>query len=555
MQEAEYFDLGDHSFPVTTSSAEAQLWFDRGLRWVYGFNQDEAVVCFRRAAAYDPACAMAYWGEAYASGPFYNMVWEQFSDHELNEAVGVCFRAAQEAVTRCAHVPPVEKALVDALAQRFQAGTPPSLEVLDGWEEAYACAMRNVYTRFPGHIDVIALSAEALMTRTPWKLWNLATGEPADGSYTLEAIDMLQSGLNLTDSTGEKPHIGVLHLCIHAYEMSPTPEKALPWADTLRDQSPDNGHLQHMPAHIYVICGHYHDAISASHQAIAADTMYLEHAGLFNFYSLNRGHDLHMLLHASMMSGRLGDSLLASSMLVDVLPEALLRIDKPYLAMILEGYRSNTWHALVRFGLWQQILDTPLPDDPDLYVIGTAMGHYARGVAFSATGQLEAAHAEVERLREAMLAMPAEKVIGNNPASDVLAIARQMLEGELKFRKREYDEAFSCLRAAVSLNDSLSFSEPWPWMHPPRHALGALLLERGAVEEATAVYRADLGLDTTLPRACANPDNVWSLHGLVECLKRDDSSGELVLLKQRLALALSRADVSIRASCCCRGIG
>ena len=73
-----YFDLGAHSFPVSTASAEAQLWFDRGLLWTYGYNHEEAVACFDRAIAADPGCAMAHWGKGYAAGPNYNMPWDLF---------------------------------------------------------------------------------------------------------------------------------------------------------------------------------------------------------------------------------------------------------------------------------------------------------------------------------------------------------------------------------------------------------------------------------------------------------------------------------------------
>ena len=546
------FDLGSGSCPITTQSPDAQRWFDRGLAWTYGFNHEEGVVCFRNAAEADPDCAMAYWGEAYASGPFYNMTWDLFSPREAQEATGVCYRAVRNAMARTDATTGVEQALIRAMARRFQADHVVSAETFRAWDDAYADAMRDVYAEFPEDLDVIALFVEAMVTRTPWKLWDVDKGEPARGADTVEAIAVLESGLQLSADRGEAPHIGILHMYVHTLEMSPAPERALPAADALRDRSPDNGHLQHMPAHIYVLCGHYSDALAVSEQAILADKKYLEYAGAYNFYTTARCHDLHMKMQAAMLAGLYQPARQAAEAVVDGLPEDLLRTDKPLMAMILEGYYSVTVHVPVRFGQWQQIIDAPLPDDPQLYCVTIVMSHYAKAVAYAATGDISRAEIEQSRFGESLLRVPQDRLQANNLASEVLAIAAQMLEGELAYRKGNFDIAFDHLRDAVRLDDNLSYSEPWPWMHPPRHALGALLLEQARVAEAERVYRADLGLDATLSRCRQHPDNVWSLHGYVECLRRRGAQRELPALEQRLALALARADVPINASCCCR---
>ena len=549
---ADYFDLGTHTFPITTTSPEAQTWFDRGMAWVYGFNQDEAVVCFRNAAALDANCAMAYWGEAYACGPFYNMTWDKFSEEEASEATGVCYRATRKALECAGSATALEQALVAALVRRFQKCHPVCLEEYAVWERAYADAMREVYAGFAGHIDAIALAAEALVTRTAWRLWNTATGVPADGADTLEALEMLESGLRLIEDRGETPHLGILHMYLHSLEMSPTPDKALPAADALYDLSPDNGHLQHMPAHIYVLCGRYDDAIRVSDNAIAADDKFVEHAGSHNFYSVNRCHDLLMKMHAGMLAGHLESTRQAARGMIERLPEDLLRIDKPYVAMLLEGYYSATEHVPVRFGQWQTIIDSEPPHDAALYPLTLVMSHYARGIAYAATGQIEAAQDERSLFLEALGAVPEDHIMGNNPTINVLAVGEQMLEGELCYRQRDYETAFDHLREAVRRSDHLNYSEPWPWMHPPRHALGALLLEQGQHEEAEQVYRSDLGLEDTVPRCQQHPDNVWSLHGYAECLKHRGDETALAEVAPRLAEAIRLADIPIRSSCCCR---
>ena len=96
---ADYFDLGGYGRPVTTSSAQAQTWFDRGLLWSYAFNHEEAVRCFERAIEADPDCAMAHWGLAYALGPNYNKPWDAFEPDELTDAVSRAFHAPSAAAS------------------------------------------------------------------------------------------------------------------------------------------------------------------------------------------------------------------------------------------------------------------------------------------------------------------------------------------------------------------------------------------------------------------------------------------------------------------------
>lgn len=342
-----YFDLGPHTHPITTRSPDAQIWFDRGLVWAYGFNHDEAVVCFRHAAAADPDCAMAYWGEAYASGPYYNMTWDFFGPAEVRDATRICHHAAQRALALADTCSGLEQALIGALNQRFPVGHVVDPDTFASWGDAYADAMREVHARFPESLDVIALFAEAMMTRTPWKLWNVDLGQPAAGADTLEVLEVLEAGLSLSEpaDSGNPPHVGILHMYIHALEMSPHPERALPAADALRDRSPDNGHLQHMPAHIYALCGLYSSAITVSNHAIAADDKYLQHAGPYNFYTTNRCHDLHMKIHAAMLAGRYAAAHEAAEKMRETLTEDLLRIDKPYMAMLLEDYHAMLVHV------------------------------------------------------------------------------------------------------------------------------------------------------------------------------------------------------------------
>jgi tetratricopeptide (TPR) repeat protein len=242
----------------------------------------------------------------------------------------------------------------------------------------------------------------------------------------------------------------------------------------------------------------------------------------------------------------------AADEMVATIPAALLRVESPPMADWLEGFVPMRLHVLIRFGKWQELINTPLPDDADLFCVTTAMTHYARGVAHAASDDIERASDEQVHFRNAIARVPDTRYLFNNSCLDILAIASEMLDGELEYRRGNHDEAFAHLRRSIELDDALPYDEPWGWMQPTRHAYGALLLEQGQTEQAEAVYRADLGLDSSLPRAYQHPDNVWSLHGLHECLTKLGKSAEAGMIKLRLDLALARTDVEIKASCYCR---
>jgi tetratricopeptide (TPR) repeat protein len=344
----------------------------------------------------------------------------------------------------------------------------------------------------------------------------------------------------------------VLHLYIHAMEMSAHPEEALPAADLLRDLVPDAGHLQHMPSHIDVLCGDYRASVTANQAAVRADRKFVERSGPLNFYSLYRAHDLHFVVYSAMFEGRFQFAQDAAAELAGQLTPELLAIESPPMADWLEAFVPLRVHVLVRFGRWDELIAIALPEDPDLYCTTTATIHYGRGVAHAAKGQLPQARAEQEALAASYARIPESRYLFNNTSRDILAIAVAMLDGEIAYREARFEDAFAQLRHAIALDDALPYDEPWGWMQPTRHAYGALLLEQGHVEEAAGVYAADLGLDDTLRRSCQHPGNVWSLHGYHESLRRLGRDEEADVIAQQLDVARARADVPVLASCACR---
>lgn len=549
MADDSYYDLGPHHRPVNTTSRDAQIWFDRGLIWCYAFNHEESAKCFERAIACDPRCAMAYWGLALCLGPNYNKPWSVFDERDRESALERIWRAVPQAKENASATAPVESALINALQHRYPR--EHGAEDWTAWNEEYANSMGSVYLRHMDDLDVATLYADSLMNVTPWKLWDIHTGNPSDNpkARTLEAKMVLEQALQQDSAYA---HPGLLHLYIHLMEMSATPELALPAADYLRGLVPDAGHLNHMPTHLDVLCGDYRRAVASNSQAIRADEKFLAQNGPLNFYTLYRAHNYHFRIYSAMFAGQSKVVLDTVTALEASIPEQLLRVESPPMADWLEGFLGMRVHALIRFGRWEDILHLQIPGDTDLYCVTTAMIHYAKGIALSSLGRADEARQERERFLAAQKNVPPTRTVFNNTCNDILAIASAMLDGEIEYRVGHIDSAFEHLRRAMRLDNGLPYDEPWGWMQPASHAYGALLLEQGFVESAAKVYSADLGLDDTLPRALQHPNNVWGLQGYHECLTRLGRTAEACIIERALRLALATADVPVRSSCFCR---
>jgi tetratricopeptide (TPR) repeat protein len=545
-----YFDLGPYSRKVTTSSPDAQLWFDRGLNWQFGFNHGEAIKCFRKALEHDPECAMAHWGVSYASGPNYNLPWHLYDPHGRQMALEASYDAMQGALLHAEKASPLEQAIIHALPARYPQRE--AIEDMAPWDKAYTNEMRKVFEEYPDDLEVRAVFAESIMNETPWKMWDLGSGKPAEGAGTEEAIAVLEHAFDNIPASWDHP--GLLHLYVHLMEMSPFPQRALRAGDRLREIMPDSGHLIHMPTHIDVLCGYYRDVLVYNQKALEPDRRFLAYSDDPGIYLIYVIHNFHFAIYGAMFLGQYTHAIEAAEELIATVPEAALRIESPPMADFLEAYLTMKQHVLVRFGKWREIIDQDLPDDQELYCSNVAMMHYAKAVAHSALGNVEEAESEKAQFLAAKARVPKGRRVHNNTVIDLLGVAEEMLNGELEYRKANYEAAFAHLRKSVALDDALPYDEPWGWMQPTRHALGALLLEQGHIEEAEAVYRSDLGLDGKLSRACQHPDNLWSLHGLHECLTRRGEKVEAPLIRQRLDLAVARAEIPIKASCFCRQV-
>jgi tetratricopeptide (TPR) repeat protein len=543
-----YFDLGPYSRKITTSSPDAQVWFDRGLNWLFGFNHYEAIKCFQKALSHDGECAMAHWGISYASGPSYNLPWVRYDPLGRQRALSASCDAMEAAMAHARKASPVEQAMIKALKARYPQRE--AIEDMAPWDKAFTSEMRKIFAAHPDDLEVRAVLAESIMNETPWQMWDLPSGKPTEGAGTEECRALLEHALERIPAAWDHP--GLLHLYVHLMEMSPFPQRALRAGDRLREIVPDSGHLIHMPTHLDVLCGHYRDVLMYNQKALETDRRFLAYSDDPGVYLVYVIHNFHFAIYGAMFLGQYTPAIAAAEELIATIPEAVLRIQSPPMADFLEGYLTMKQHVLVRFGKWHEIIAQELPKDKELYCSNVAKIHYATAVAHSALGHVAEAEAERALFMAAKARVPESRRVHNNKIVNLLEVAQAMLDGELEYRKGHFDAAFAHLRRSVELSDALPYDEPWGWMQPTRHALGALLLEQGRIEEAEAVYRSDLGLDGKLSRACQHPDNLWSLHGLHECLARRGEKVERPLIKQRLDLAQARAEIPIKASCFCR---
>ena len=510
---------GGYQRSVSHASGESQVWMDQALQLVYGFNHDEAIRSFAHAAELAPDCAMAWWGVAYGSGIDVNN--PAVTDDEAKRG----YEAAVKAMALAAQVSPEERALIHAVSKRAVWPLPADRGPLD---QAYADAMQESWVAFPHDPDVGALYAEALMNLQPWAYWT------ADGKAlgrTHEILSVLESVLR------EHPlHPGANHFYIHAVEASSNPGLATISADRLRNLVPGSGHLVHMPSHIYINTGRYNEAVTSNKEAIKADEAYFAEIGDPGFYSLYYIHNIHFLAFGAMMEGRAELAIDATRRMEQQVPESFL-LNFPAFA---DGLMPAKFHALIRFGRWQEILDEPIY--PEFRKVSRAMRSYARVVALANLKRTQEAREELAIFDQRITEVPEDWFIGTNPASIILVLSRQMAVGEILWREGKQEEAFAQLREAVAAEDQLVYDEPPGWMLPVRHALGAILLAAGEAAQAEQVYREDL-IDWQ--------ENAWSLLGLEQSLREQGRNAEADELKPRVTAAWARADVVPPASCYC----
>ncbi len=511
--------LGDANRAITTSSAEAQAYFNQGIRLLWAFNHDEATRSFAKAAELDSNCASCFWGVALTVGPNYNLPFLSA------ERAKIAFQALQLAEENASRTSPVEQALITALGKRYPNDRPLDSQSTIPILSAYAEAMKSVAERFPQDLDVQTWYAESLMNLNAWRLWR-ADGTPAPGTEQIVAI--LQAVL-----ARNPRHIGANHFLIHAVEAAPHPEIGLSAAARLKELAPAAGHLVHMPAHIYQRLGRYEDAAHANRRGAQDDEAYTTRTRPLDYYPvMYTAHNYQFLAYSAAMEGRQAETVAAADNSRKVVSDEML-LEMPG----TDWYVAESYVGRVRFGMWDEMLVLP-PPNPKL--VGLTGGFlFGRAVALAATGHVDEARVTLGDLQKLAASVPADTLAGQNTVKDVLAIAIPIVQGRIAAAEHRSSEAVSLLRQAVAAEDRLAYDEPKDWLFPARQLLGAELLRAGKASEAERVYRDDLR---------QNPANGWSLFGLSAALKAQGKTADSVRVSRQFADAWKYSDITLAAS-------
>ena len=505
-------------YAITTTSDSAQRYFDQGLVLAYGFNHAEAARSFWEAARIDSTCAMAWWGFAYVLGPNYNGGMEPDSYERAYAAI----TKAEALSGPCTDK---ERGLIAAMALRYAPTAPEDRSALD---KAYSEALRTLTTKYPDDADIATQFAESLMDQHPWDLWEK---DGKEKPWTPEIIAALERSMK------EFPtHFGAHHLYIHAVEASRTPDLALPSASFLEQAVPGSGHLTHMPSHIYIRTGRYHEGVLANQRSVSVDSGYTALSHAEGVYPLAYfPHNIHFLSACATMEGNSALAWRSATDLRDRLATSLFT-DPGW--STLQHYHAYPYFVAVKLELWDKLKSEIRPDSNWTYAVG--LWHFGQGMLMAHEGKLTDARAHLDAIRAIAndSAVKELRIWGINPATGVLAVADPVLEGTILIAEGNQAKGIARFAAAVAAEDALQYQEPPDWSFPSRHELGAALLSAGRYAEAEAVYRQDL---------INWPDSQDALVGLRTSLEGQNKRAEADALNGRIGIAMAHSDLPVSA--------
>ena len=483
----------------------AQKYFDQGLSLVYGFNRYEGLRSFRKAAELDPKAPMAYWGISFALAPYINMDGDP--SYDIKESC-----AALQKGLALQGVNATERAWLETANTRCPDFADPA---------HYVKATRDLAAKYPDDLDAQVLYADALMIPTRWH-WYGADGKPAAG--TQEAESVLEAVLRRTPT-----HAYANHLYIHAVESSPNPERAIPSAQRLMGIVPAEGHMVHMPGHIWLVVGDFNNAVAVNERAAEVDKKYFAQSGVTGSYYMYYLHNLNFILYVRMMQGRVVDTRKAEQQLAEA--SAPMMQTMPEMSAMLT---APVTLAELRMNRWDDLIAAPQPKDTSATTL--AIWRYSRALSLAMKGKLDDARKEQTEFETQRKKIDRKQGWGENSIGDVLDMAAEILEARMAASPAD---AVAGFKKAVALQDALTYDEPPAWYYPVRESLGAALLRAGDTAGAEAVFREGIR---------RSPNNGRMLFGLIESLKAGGKPDAAALVQKEFDSAWKGADLKLRLS-------
>ncbi|MBA3721988.1 MAG: hypothetical protein H0W88_06270 [Parachlamydiaceae bacterium] len=504
--------IGNLHHPVTTQNGEAQKYFDQGLTLTYAFNHDAAFKSFQKAAKLDPKMAMAYWGMALTLGSNINIPVNAAKEKEA-------FGYIQKAIQLMPQATDNEQAYINALSKRYSDDPNFDEKKLD---IEYNKAMKEAVNKYPDDLDLATLYAESGLDLSPWGQWT-SEGKPLPG--TMELVAILESVI-LRDPN----HLGANHYYVHTVEASDHPQWALSSAKKLPQLAPSLGHIVHMPSHIYILLGDYDKAAKVNERAIEADKAYVKEYGVEEVYPGHYlSHNLGFLSRAYAMAGNYKGAKKAGDELANFYTPFFDRMPD------LEYYYSVPTFVFLRFHKWKDIIDLPPPPNPKMAVSSTVW-HFARAYAYASLGDIQHAEEEQKLFLKDWKQLPADSKFGSNSTDKIFKISDDYLNAKLADKKGELKSEIQYLRDAITVQDSLKYSEPPDWFYPIRESLGGALYRDKQYDAAEKEFRMDLN---------KHPRNGRSLFGLLETLKAQTRTSDAYWVEKQYQTAWKNADTEL----------
>ena len=517
---------GTYSRTISTDNAQAQAFFDQGLRLAWGFYFPESIASYQEASRLDPTHPMPYWGMAHAMGPNPNSRYARMPDDPKGEGL----KAIKNAMDRIDRASALEAKLIRAL---FVLYDKEAIADPDARDQAYLAAMRALNKAYPDDSDIAALYAASYMSIGRWDYWD------SDGNPRAETLQVAEALEHIMAKDLSNP--GVLHLHVHLIEASMEPERALVSADALEATVPIGGHVVHMPSHIYVRVGQYDKAIDNNVRSMQVDQQFakiwgdrpLPNLGTYPLsHKMHAGHALDFIRYAATVQGNYKTASDAAWRMANRIKSSAVRVRGG------QKRASAPWLVLKIFGKWDELLSLTPAHQGTPYLDG--IWSYSVGSAYLAKGNLSAARNELGKLQTIANAPNADEYrVGATPASAVLKLAAFGLEGEVLMAQGDVQGAIRAFQAGVAIEDQNNYTEPPDWAQPMRHYLGAALLKAVQPEAAEAVYRRDLRW---------NQNNGWALFGLHQALVAQGKSSEAEQIYREWQTAWTYADVELTAS-------